>query len=306
MIQHPLTLDALRVLEAIARRGSFAAAADDLHRVTSAVSYTVQKLEEDLGVALFDRSGHRARLTAAGALLVERGRELLLASSQLVEETRAAASGWEQRLALALDQVYPEASLLPLVERFYEHQTAAANTDIRIIGEVLGGPWDALESGRADIAIGSDQFSLPKAFRTRKLGSVVFTYVAAPRHPVFAARSAPALDDFRAIAVADSSRQRAPRSVRLGKHQPTLTVSSFAAKIAALEAGLGLGTLPLHLIGEQLARGSLRRIGPPDESIELIMAWRVEPSGRAKQWFLRHLPDFFAALIRQAADPAGG
>lgn len=301
MIQHPLTLDALRVLETIARRGSFSAAAEELHRVTSAVSYTVQKMEEDLGVALFDRSGHRARLTPAGALLVERGRDLLAASNQLVEEARAAAAGWEQRLALAVDLVYAEELLLPLVGRFYEHQTAAANTDIRLIGEVLGGPWDALESGRADIAIGSAQFGLPKIFRTRKLGRVAFSYVAAPEHPIFNVAT-PILDDYRAIAVADSSRQRAPRSVRLGKHQPTLTVSSFTAKIAALEAGLGIGTVPSHLIAGQLERGSLRRLNVPDEAIETVLAWRVEPSGRAKQWFLRHLPDYFTTLVGWAPD----
>jgi DNA-binding transcriptional LysR family regulator len=61
-----LTLDALEVLDAIARKGSFAGAAEALHRVPSAITYTAQKLEEDLGVSLFDRSGHRAVLTEAG------------------------------------------------------------------------------------------------------------------------------------------------------------------------------------------------------------------------------------------------
>jgi len=60
-----LSLDALLVLDAIARKGSFAAAAEELHRVPSAITYTVQKLEQDLDVQLFDRSGHRARLTRA-------------------------------------------------------------------------------------------------------------------------------------------------------------------------------------------------------------------------------------------------
>lgn len=297
MIQHPLTLDALRVLDAIARRGSFAAAAEELHRVTSAVSYTVQKLEEDLGVALFDRSGHRAKLTAAGQLLVERGRELLAASSQLVEETRAAACGWEQRMAIALDAVVAEETLLPLVQRFYDEQSAAANTDVRIIGEVLGGPWDALESGRADIAIGSAQVSLSKQFRQRKLISVAFVYVAAPQHPIFQEPTpAAALENHRGIAVADSSRQRPPRTVRLGKQQRTLTVSGFAAKLAALEAGLGVGTMPLHRVTAQLAQGSLRQLPVSGGTAELVLAWRAEPSGRAKQWFLRQLPSYFAAL----------
>jgi DNA-binding transcriptional LysR family regulator len=307
MIQHPLTLDALRVLETIARRGSFAAAAEELHRVTSAVSYTVQKLEEDLDLVLFDRTGHRAKLTPAGRLLVERGRDLLTATSQLVEDARATACGWEQRLTIAIDGVYPEQSLLPLVARFFEVQAAAAaNTDIRIIGEVLSGPWDALESGRADIAIGSEQVSLAKSFRRRKLGGVQFIYVAAPQHPIFQADPT-TLDpeNYRGVAIADSARTRAPRTVRLGKHQPTLTVGTFAAKIAALEAGLGIGTLPALLARDALARGTLRALprGPAVdnatlEKAEISLAWQVEPNGRAKRWFLQKLPEFFAQLER--------
>lgn len=307
--QNPLTLDALRVLDAIARRGSFAAAAEELHRVTSAVSYTVQKLEEDLGVGLFDRSGRRARLTAAGRLLVERGRELLAASQQLADDVRAAACGWEQRLTIALDLIYPETVLLPLVERFYRHQQEqGASTDVRIAGEVLGGPWDALETGRADIAIAPEQFALGKPFRSRRIGHISFRYVAAPDHPIF---TEPAqtidLENYRAVAVADTSRQRAPRSARIGKRQPTLTVSSFTAKIAALESGLGIGSMPENLIMEQLRRGSLRPLpGTGQEQLNVVMAW-APTEGRAKQWFLQQLPAFFAALEQEQvlqAEPA--
>jgi DNA-binding transcriptional LysR family regulator len=310
MTQQALTLDALRVLETIARRGSFAAAAAELHRVTSAVSYTVQKLEEDLDIAIFDRSGHRAKLTAAGKLLVERGRDLLAASNQLVEDARGVAGGWEPQLAIAIDQVYPEQLLLPLLTSFYEMQSAQnANTNVRVLAEVLTGPWDALESGRADIAIGSGQIALPKIFRRRKLGNVNFIYVAAPTHAVFTGKP-PAekslakkskgfvLENYRAIAIADTARQRPAHSVRLGMQQSTLTVSSFAAKIAALEAGLGIGTVPAALAREALARGSLQRIPIAVEfdRAELYLAWRVDPNGRAKQWFLQQLPKLFAAL----------
>lgn len=293
MIQNPLTLDALRVVESIDRCGSFKAAAAELNRVTSALSYTVQKLEEDLGVTLFDRSGQRARLTPAGRLLVERGRELLAASHQLAEDARAVAQGWERQLTIAVDAVYPESRLLALVARFYALPMARqAGTAIRLSSEVLGGPWDALESGRADIAIAPQALAPGSAFRTRVIGTMPFVFVAAPAHPVFDDQAA--LESHRAIVVADTSRERAPRSARLGKRQPTLTVSSMESKIAALEAGLGVGSMPLPRIEAQLARGSLRQLdGRPEESLTLVMAWQAQPSGRAKQWFLRHLPDCF-------------
>ncbi len=60
--ERALTLEALQVMDAIDRRGSFAAAADELGRVPSALSYTMQKLEEELDVVLFDRSGHRTKI----------------------------------------------------------------------------------------------------------------------------------------------------------------------------------------------------------------------------------------------------
>jgi DNA-binding transcriptional LysR family regulator len=67
-----LSLEAIEVLDAIARKGSFAAAAESLFRVPSAVTYTVRKLEDDLGVSLFNRTGHRAELTEAGGATTRR------------------------------------------------------------------------------------------------------------------------------------------------------------------------------------------------------------------------------------------
>lgn len=84
--ERALTLEALRVMDAIDRRGSFAAAADELGRVPSALSYTMQKLEEELDVVLFDRSGHRTKFTNVGRMLLERGRCLLEAADKLTTD----------------------------------------------------------------------------------------------------------------------------------------------------------------------------------------------------------------------------
>ncbi|WP_372809676.1 LysR family transcriptional regulator, partial [Litorivivens sp.] len=69
-----LTLEALEVLSAIERAGSFAAAAEQLHKVPSAVTYAVQKLAQELGVQLFNKEGRRAVMTPAARLLVAQGR----------------------------------------------------------------------------------------------------------------------------------------------------------------------------------------------------------------------------------------
>ena len=89
-----LTLDALLVLDAIDRAGSFAAGAEQLFRVPSAVSYTIHKLEQDLGVTIFDRSGHRAKLTRVGEQLLRDGRELLRLAEEVERKVKQVDAGW--------------------------------------------------------------------------------------------------------------------------------------------------------------------------------------------------------------------
>ena len=57
-----ITLEALQILDAIDTRGSFAAAAESLHRVPSALTHAIRKLEDDLAVTLYVREGRRAVL----------------------------------------------------------------------------------------------------------------------------------------------------------------------------------------------------------------------------------------------------
>ncbi len=112
ILSSSLTLEALQVLDAIARRGSFAAAAQELNRAPSSLSYQVQKLEQDLDLVIFDRSGHKAVFTEAGQLLLNRGRILLSAANDLVEDANILAHGWELEISIAYD-------LLPI--QFFFH-----------------------------------------------------------------------------------------------------------------------------------------------------------------------------------------
>ena len=131
-----LTLEALEVLDAIDRKGSFAAAAASLYRVPSAITYTVQKLEEDLGVTLFRKQGRRSLLTPAGQVLLERGRELLLSAEHLVETARQIDSGWESCLNIAVDSIFRLDAICPHLQAFFHLQPAI---EVNLYEEVLGG-----------------------------------------------------------------------------------------------------------------------------------------------------------------------
>ena len=138
-----ITIDALKVLDAIDRRGSFAGAASELFRVPSAISYIVQKLEEDLDVDIFDRSGHRATLTPAGRYLLNEGRALLEASETLAHTTRQVAQGWETRLKIGFNSLLPADVMFPAIREFYQLRIPV---EVQLVEEVFAGTWDALQS----------------------------------------------------------------------------------------------------------------------------------------------------------------
>jgi len=290
-----LTLDALQLVDAIARRGSFAGAADELGRVPSAVTYAVRRLEDDLDVLLFDRRGYRPRLTPAGEELLREGRHLLAAAEELARRVRRVASGWEQELTLALDNIVPFARLIPLLDAFHR----VAPTQLRITDEVLGGTWDALLSGRADIAIGAMQEGpepsrLGAGYRSEPIGTVHFVFAVAPTHPLAAIASplpASELRRHRQIVVGDTSQRLAPRAAGLLGLADVLTVPSLVAKIAAQKAGLGCGFLPAHLVREELVSGELivRTTDQERSDSTMHVAWRNDARGKAVAWWLQTL-----------------
>ena len=70
-------------ISASLRSCSFAAASAKLYKTPSALSYTIHRLESDLNIQLLDRSGHRARFTPTGQMLLEKGREVLHIAREL-------------------------------------------------------------------------------------------------------------------------------------------------------------------------------------------------------------------------------
>jgi DNA-binding transcriptional LysR family regulator len=289
-----LTLEALEVLDAIDRRGSFAAAAAELHRVPSAITYSVRQMEESLDVLLFDRSGHRAQLTEAGRTLLEQGRQLLRAVADIECRVAQVAKGWESELRIAVDTIIGMDRLYPLVADFY---AAESGTRLRFLHEVLGGTWDALASGRADLAIGaSGDAPAGAAYATRPLGRVEMALVAAPAHPL-ARESGPItpamLLAHRAVSIADSSRLLPPRTLGLLSGQDVLTVPTLEAKVAAHAAGLGVGWVPLAVAEREREAGRLRILDAeaPRPPADIVLAWRPALAGKATKWFVKRLDD---------------
>ena len=149
--RNPITMESLETLDAIERRGSFAKAAEELNKATSAVSYTVQKLEEQLDISLFQRQGRRSVLTPAGRLILVEGREILNTSARLASAAKEVATGWEARICIATESVLPYEPFFTVLKDFTE-QCPSIEVDLQEC--VLNGGWELLDGGVVDLVVG--------------------------------------------------------------------------------------------------------------------------------------------------------
>jgi len=291
-MKYPITLDALEVLDAIDRKGSFAAAANELFRVPSAISYTVQKLEQDLGVVLFRKEGRKAVLTEAGKVLLEQGREILDATQRLALAAKKTHSGWEPVFNIAIDSILDFGFIYPLIARFYE---VLPDIEINIFEEVLGGAQEAITSNRADLVIGSGATPAPnQGIKYQQIRQVEWVFTVAPAHELAQTPlplSRQQIEQHRFIVVRDSSRNQAPQSHRVFSKRPVLSVPSTTEKIHALCSGLGVGFLPAHRIQHLLEQGQLIALPVEDEipAETLYMAWKTSNKGKVLRWFIDQL-----------------
>jgi DNA-binding transcriptional LysR family regulator len=286
-----LTLDAIEIIDAIDRGGSFAAAAEALHKVPSTISYTVAKLEEQLGFPLFVRRGPRVTLTPAGSELLNEGRWLLRSAADLESRLRRIATGYESELRLVHDSLLPTAALVDDIRAF---EALGCGTRLRISSEVMTGSWEALREGRADLvlAVGDP----PPGFgqQARRLRDIEFVFCVAPQHPLARIDRPLTADDFlahTAIVVADSARLLPTRSIGVLSGQSRITVSNIEAKIALQIAGLGYGFLPRCRIDAALTKRELvaREVAEVRASEPLWLAWKLDAEGEALKWWRARL-----------------
>lgn len=290
-MHNALSLDALRALDAIDRKGSFAAAAEALYKVPSALSYTIAKLEADLDVALFDRSKQKAQLTPAGQLLLDQGRALLHAANQLQNAVKQLDTGWETQLVIAKDSIVPNTPVLNVITQFLQ---LGKITQLRMTEEVMAGGWEALQTGRADIAVGLSGDFAKGQFTVLPMGEVEFVFAVAPHHQLAALDRVVTQEDVQlhtAVIVADSAIDAPKRSSGLFDTRQRVIVDNMQAKIAAQKQGLGIGFLPRHLISNELARGELiaKASSIPRDKLPLYLAWHKQSQGQALSWFSQQL-----------------
>eukprot|EP01042_Synura_sphagnicola_P016312 gene16312-20653_t len=131
------TLDQLQVLLTVTEAGSFAAAARRLNRATSAITYAIDNLEAQLGLALFERVGtKKPELTDAGRAVLAEARSVSLGVSKLRARVKGVLDGLEAEVSLAVDVMLPTVRLVDALQAF---QVAFPTIPLRLHVEALGG-----------------------------------------------------------------------------------------------------------------------------------------------------------------------
>lgn len=302
-----ISLDALLVLDAVDRLGSFAAAGGALFKVPSTISYTISKLEQDLGVQIYERQGPKVTLTKVGLELLTEGRHLIRAAEELEQRVKRVASGWETELNIGMDTMFSTRTLVDDIQAF----CAMAGTRIKLVQESLSGTWEALLEGRVDILIGAaGEGPSGGGYAREILGMTDFVFCVAPAHPLAAADKPLGKNDlapYRAVVVSDSVRRLAPRTVGLLLGQDTLSVPNMRAKLDYQIAGLGFGFLPVPLAQPAIDKGLLiaKEVQEPRPSEPVCLAWRTAEAGEALKWWIARMKSAPNIVERLWADSLG-
>jgi DNA-binding transcriptional LysR family regulator len=247
-----ISIDQWTALVSVVESGSYAKAAERLHKSQSTLTYAIQQVERLLGVKLFQIQGRKAVLTPTGQLLYRRGKTLVDDAERLEQAAGELAKGWEAEIRLAVDIIFPTWLLVQSMGAFAAERP---ETRIELYETVLSGTDDMLLARSVDFVIIP---SVPQGFIGDVLMPVHAVCVAAPSHRLHHLGRPATLDDLRRhrhLLIRDSGLQRARSAGWLNEQR--WTVSHKATSIHALSLGYGYAWLPDDWIRGELERGEL-------------------------------------------------
>ncbi|MBR0648342.1 transcriptional regulator LrhA [Roseomonas terrae] len=268
-------LDLLRSFVAVADGGSFATAAERVHRTQSAVSQQMQRLEEHAGRVLFVRDGRRKRLS-------EDGRRLLVYARRIValnDEAAAALdpAGQTQLVRLGANNDVVDTMLPEILGRI-----AQRHRDILLEIRTGRSPFlmEALERGELDLAISTRDHSTFPRLVLRRSPTAWFSsagYVPQPALPVpLVLSNEPSL--FRSLAIQALDQAGCPWRLAY------LSLNLGAIR-AAVRAGLGITARNIEMLTPDLrVLGDAEGL-PPLPAVTFSLFLRTGSGTAAKRVF---------------------
>lgn len=286
-----LSLDQMRVALAVQETGSFAGAAKRFGRAQSAVSYAISTLEGQLGVTLFDRSGHRSLPTPQSVTLLREIAAIVARCDALRSRADALSTGVEPVIRVVLDQLYDAATAADILSDF---QKTFPSTRVELRSECMEDVIRRVEEG-FDLGVLASLATVPPHIASSTIKPISLVPVAAREWHLLCEQFD--MDTLRAQGV----------QIVLGTHMRdagtadflvfgarTWRVDHIATKLALLKAGAGWGYMPEHLIRNSLAKQELVLLSPPglpaeDHQPVFIIWHQSRAMGPAASWLRERL-----------------
>lgn len=252
----------LRAFIAIAELGTFTAGAKRVHVTQAAISMQIRQLENELGAKLFIRAPRRVILTEAGEQLLQRARQILRDHDAALDEIAELAGAERGRLRVGSASAMVTTDVLPKLLKEVRKQHAGA--EITVVSGTSESLVQQILGGELDIAF----VSLPveaRGINTERLSQDQLVAIASPRHRLAKQRtvSAYTLAGEKLILGERGGNTRRLIDHFFSQAGVTLQISMELSRQAAIrrmvEEDMGVGIVPLHTVGEAVAKGRLIR-----------------------------------------------
>ena len=257
-MQPLFTLDQFAVFVAVVDCGGFAAASRKLNRAQSAITYAVKGLEEQSGAKLFDRSVYRPALTDAGRTLLPRARRLLADLDDYSRHAKSISIGVEAGLTVVSDEFAPVPLVAAALAQVHQRYPSVS---VKLIIDTPAAALDLLKAGHAQIGALSAQPPFGPDLQTVYWSEHDLVAVAAPSHPLarIALVTPPDLHGHMQL-IWNPANVRADSHVSGVHALDRWFTNDLRTKRSLLLAGTGWGSMPDHLVQDDLAAGRLVKL----------------------------------------------
>jgi len=277
-----MTLTDLRYLIALARERHFGRAAEKCHVSQPTLSVAIKKVEEELGVQLFERSATEVKITATGQRIVSQAEKVLLEAAQIPEIAAAGKDPLAGPLRLGVIYTigpYLLPRLIPLVHRF------APRMPLIIQENYTTRLAESLKRGELDVVILSLPFE-EAGVVTQPVYDEPFRVLMPATHPWTGRRQIDpetlADDQLLLLGAGNCFRDQVlevcPHCRSVSGLQRTLEGSSLETIRHMVASGLGVTVLPSSAADELPEQNPLVAVRPfsdPEPTRRVALAWRV-------------------------------
>lgn len=253
------TLDEWEILRAVVQLGGFGPAAKQLNRSQSTISYAIARLQEQLGIKLFEIKGRRAHLTELGRVLLADVEPHLEGFHQLEQRARSLASGGETEVRISVDSIYPNERLFAALAEF-ARRFPYVQPKLRQ-GTFLSADTE-FSVHNAQLCITA---LLSREFFSKPILAIGMVGVARRDHPLHAIKrklNRPDLMQHMLVTIEGAASGTLKHQPRVPA-QRVLQVTSIEAAIDAVRSGLCFGWLPANRIQPELSNRQLLPLRVP-------------------------------------------